>query len=198
MKLREFDALWRSEAIRFSGGQFRLAVESFDDACRDGAQGEEPVEDQRPVPPQALGDFLHRRKAAAQGSSAPRLEELPCPCRAGVVLEPLEFLAEQMGPDALEVVLQKLGELRGLVVREVLGPLEQAPAGTGESGLVAVPAQLGDLLPPHLVDRHVHVSHDAITLRYGFHMSLHTKRMPVRTSSVSTSKNFRRLCSVRS
>ena len=54
MKQREFDALWRSEAIRFSGGQFRLAVESFDDACRDGAQGEELVEDQRPVPPQAL------------------------------------------------------------------------------------------------------------------------------------------------
>jgi hypothetical protein len=38
----------------------------------------------------------------------------------------------------------------------------------------------------------------AITLRYGFHMSLQTKRMPVRTSSVSASKNFRRLCSVRS
>ena len=152
MKQREFDALWRSEAIRFSGGQFRLAVESFDDACRDGAQGEEPVEDQRPVPPQALGDFLHRRKAAAQGSSAPRLEELPCPCRAGVVPEPLEFLVEQMGPDAL-IVLQKLGELRGLVVREVLGPLEQAPAGTGESGLIAVPAQLGDVLPPHLYEK---------------------------------------------
>jgi len=47
MKQREFDALWRAEAIRFSGSQFRLAIESLDDACRDGAQGEEPVEDQR-------------------------------------------------------------------------------------------------------------------------------------------------------
>jgi len=100
MKQREFDPLWRPEAVRFSGGQFRLAVESLDDACRDGAQGEEPVEDQRPVPPQALGDFLHRRKPAAQGSSAPRLEELARPCRASVFPKPLELLAEQMGPDA--------------------------------------------------------------------------------------------------
>jgi len=51
MKQREFDALWRPEAVRFSGGQFRLAIESFDDARRDPAQGEEPVEDQRPMTP---------------------------------------------------------------------------------------------------------------------------------------------------
>jgi hypothetical protein len=33
------------------------------------------------VTPQALGDFLHRRKAAVQGPGASRLEELPRPCR---------------------------------------------------------------------------------------------------------------------
>ena len=108
MKQREFDALWRAEAIRFSGSQFRLAVESLDDACRDGAQGEEPVEDQRPVPPQTLGDFLHRRKPAAQGLSAPRIEELARPCRAGIRPKSLKLLAQQMGFDALEVVLKKL------------------------------------------------------------------------------------------
>ena len=59
MKQCKFDALWRAEAIRFSGCQFCFAVESLDDACRDAAQGEEPVEDERPVPPQALGLVQH-------------------------------------------------------------------------------------------------------------------------------------------
>jgi hypothetical protein len=160
MKQREFDALWCAEAIRFSGCQFPLAVDSLDSACRDGAQGEEPVDDRRPVPPRTLNDFLHWRKPAAQRLSARRLEELARPCRAGISPEPLELLEEQMGPDALEVVLQEVSELGGLVVGEVLGPLEQASAGTSEGSLVAIPAQLSELLPPHLVDRHVHVPHD--------------------------------------
>jgi len=84
MKQREFDAFWRSKAIRFSGGQFRLAVESLDNTCRDGAQGEKPVEDQRPVTPQALDDLLHRCKPTPESVGAPRLEELARPCRAGI------------------------------------------------------------------------------------------------------------------
>jgi hypothetical protein len=40
MKQREFDALRRPEVVRFSGGQFRLAVESLDNPRRDTAQGE--------------------------------------------------------------------------------------------------------------------------------------------------------------
>ncbi len=120
----------------------------------------EPVEDQQPVPPQAVGNFLQQRKPAAQGLISPRLEELARPCRASIFPGPPELLAEQMGPDALEVVLQELGELGGLVVGEVLGPLEQARAATGEGGLVSVPAQLGDLMPPQLVDCHVYVPHN--------------------------------------
>jgi hypothetical protein len=160
MKQREFDALWRPEAVHICGGQFRRAIESFDGARRDPAQGEEPVEDQRPMTPQAPGDFLHRPKATTEGSGAPRLKELPYPCRGGVVSVPLELLTEQVDPDAIEVVLQQLGKPRGLVVSEVLRPLEQAPARLGQCRLVAVVAQLGDLLPAHLVDRDVHVPHD--------------------------------------
>ena len=37
MKEREFDALSGSETIRFSGGQFRLAIETLDAARRDRA-----------------------------------------------------------------------------------------------------------------------------------------------------------------
>jgi hypothetical protein len=166
MKQSEFDALWCAEAIRFSGGQFPLAIESLDNACRDGAQGEEPVDDQRPVPPRTLNDFLHWSKPAAQRLSARRLEELARPCRAGISPEPLQLLEEKMGPDALEVVLQEVSEFGGLVVGEGLAPLEQAPAGPSEGSLVAIPAQLSELLPQHLVDRHVHVPHDVEAVEY--------------------------------
>lgn len=40
MKQREFDGRWRSEAILFPGGQFRLAVESLANTCRDNAESE--------------------------------------------------------------------------------------------------------------------------------------------------------------
>ena len=160
MKQREFDAFWRSEAIRFSGGQFHLAVESLDNPRRDTAQGEEPVEDQVPMTPQALRDLLHRREPAPHGLSAPGIEELPRPSRGCILPEPLKLFAQQVSPNALEVVLQQLGKPGGLVVREVLRSLEQTPAGLRERWLVAVPAQLSDFLPPHLVDRHVHVPHD--------------------------------------
>ena len=160
MKQREFDALRGPEAVRFSGGQFRLAVESLDNPRRDTAQGEKPVEDQVPMTPQALRDLLHRREPAPHGLSAPGIEELPRPSRGCILPEPLELFAQQVSPNALEVVLQQLGKPGGLVVREVLRSLEQTPAGLRERWLVAVPAQLSDLLPPHLVDRHVHVPHD--------------------------------------
>jgi hypothetical protein len=51
MKECDFDALRRPEAERFSGGQFCFAVESLDNARRDGAASPEPVEDQMPMTP---------------------------------------------------------------------------------------------------------------------------------------------------
>lgn len=56
MRQREFDAFRLSEPIRFCGGQFLLAVETLGNTCRYSAKGEEPVEDQRPMTPQALDD----------------------------------------------------------------------------------------------------------------------------------------------
>ncbi len=102
MKQREFDALWRAEAIRFSGGQFRLAVETLDSACRDAAQGEEPVEDQRLVSPQAPGDFLHRGDRV--GFAVPgdmRVQEQGLPwqpaCAAGAEAEAAHAAANPAG-----------------------------------------------------------------------------------------------------
>lgn len=39
-----------------------------------------------------------------------------------------------MGSDALKVVLRQLGPPRGMIVREVVRPLEQAPAGLEVGG----------------------------------------------------------------
>ena len=58
--------------------------------------------------PQASGDLLHRADPAAHGACTPGIEELHGPLGARVLPEPLEVLAEQMSPDALEVVLKKL------------------------------------------------------------------------------------------
>ena len=86
-----------------SGGQFCFADESLDNARRDGAASPEPVEDQMPMTPQALGDLLHRADPAAQGPGAQGIEGLHGPLGARVLPEPLEVLAEQMSPDAPEV-----------------------------------------------------------------------------------------------
>jgi|GEM_PF-2365034 len=47
MKQRKFDALRGAKAVRFSGGQFCLAIESLDNPRRDHAPGMEPVADER-------------------------------------------------------------------------------------------------------------------------------------------------------
>jgi len=56
VKQREFDALWGAKAVRFSDGQFRFAIESFDNAGGNRAPGVKPIEDQVPMtrerPPQ--------------------------------------------------------------------------------------------------------------------------------------------------
>lgn len=160
MKQREFNALRRPEGVRASHGEFRLAIRSLDNARRDPVQGEEPVDDQRSMPPQASGHLLHKRKPTAEGFGAPRVEELRRPSRGCVVPEPLTLLAEQMCPDALEVVPDQVGRPRGLVVRKFVGPLEHIPASLRERRLVLMTAQLGYPLPPHLIDCHVHAPHD--------------------------------------
>jgi hypothetical protein len=108
MKQRDFNAFRGSEAERFSGSQFHDAVQTLANTRRNGAFGPEPVEDQVPMTPQALGDLLHRREAAPHSSGTPAVKEPLSPSRVRVAPEPLEQFPEQMSPDALEVVLKKL------------------------------------------------------------------------------------------
>ena len=160
MKQRDFNAFRSPEAERFSGSQFHDAVQTLDNARRNGAFGPEPVENQVPMTPQALSHLLDRLQLAPHGTCAPRVKESPGPRRTHVIPELLEQLAEQMSPDALEVVLKEFLELDLLVVGEVLPPLQQAPSGLRQDRLVAVLLHLGRLGATHLVDRHVHVPHD--------------------------------------
>ena len=150
MKQGEFDALSGSEAIRFSGGQFRFAIKTLDDARRNRARGSKPVEDQVVMASQAPSDFLHRAKPTAHRFLAPGVEKLRCPLRAYVLPESLKVFAEQKGLDALEIVLHQIGELRGLAVGEILRPFEQTSPRLGEDRLPAVSLQLGDFLSSHL------------------------------------------------
>ena len=150
MKQGEFDALSGSEAIRFSGGQFRFAIKTLDDARRNRAAGPKPVEDQVVMASQAPSDFLHRAKPTAHHSFAPGVEELPGEYRVGELPESLKVFAEQKGLNALEIVLHQIGEPCGLAVGEILRPSEQTPPRLGEDRLPAVSLQLGDFLSSHL------------------------------------------------
>jgi hypothetical protein len=127
VKKGEFDALSGSEALRFSGGQFRFAIKTLDDARRNRARGSKPVEDQVVMALQAPSDFLHRAKATAHRFLAPGVEKLRCPLRVHALPESLKVFTEQTGLDALEIVLHQIGELRGLAVGEILRPFEQTP-----------------------------------------------------------------------
>jgi len=109
---------------------------------------------------QTAGDFPHRLKPTSEGAGAPGVEELSYPRRVYVSPEPPKVFAEQTGPDALEIVLQQLGELRGLVVGLILWSLEQAPPRLGENRLPAVSSQFGNFFSSHLIDCHVYVPHD--------------------------------------
>jgi hypothetical protein len=96
-----------------------------------------------PMTPQAPGDLLHRADPTTPGASAPCVEELHRPFEARVLPEPLEVLAEQMSPDALEVVFQDLLEPDFLMVCVLLRSLEQTPPGLCENRFVASAAEAG-------------------------------------------------------
>ena len=166
MKQGEFDTLSGSEAIRFSGGQFRFAIETLDDARRNRAAGPKPVEDQVVMASQAPSDFLHRFKATAHRFFAPRFEKLRCPLRVHALPESLKVFTEQKGLDALEIVLHQIGEPCGLAVGEILRPFEQTPPRLGEDRLPAVSSQLGNFLSSHLINGHVLVPHDVESIKH--------------------------------
>jgi len=53
------------------------------------------------------------------------------------------------------------------VVRKFFRPLEQTQPRLRERRLGPIPVQLGDLLPPHLIDCDVHVPHNMEAVEHG-------------------------------
>lgn len=144
----------------FSDYQFHLGVEPFDDARGVLLLGAKVVEDQVARGLQHPRLRLHRCDAATDGHVAPSVEELPCPEGRDVRPEVVEVLLEDVRARGAEVQPKESAEPTGLLLGQVARALEQAPARVLERHLVAVPAQLGGVLPTGFVDRLVEVSDD--------------------------------------
>jgi len=110
---------------------------------------------------QCANERLDGFEPRSHGSGAPFLQVPLGPVRALVVPEELEALLEQVGPDALEVVLENIGQFGPLPVGQVLLVLQEAVLGALEDFLiVSLPRQLFDLGGPDLVDGFSEVLHD--------------------------------------
>ena len=96
-----------AEPEGFSHGEFRCVVEALNGAAGNGALGSDPVEEQRPVPAQHLGDRLHRFAAGAHGLRAPAIEEAARPGGREVGPEELELLLQEVGAGGPKVVAEE-------------------------------------------------------------------------------------------
>src|SRR3989304_7385662 len=135
MRERGFERFVRAKAPGFSDGEFRVAVHALDDAECDLASRREPVEQERAVRAQGLGETLHGRQPGPHRAGAPLVEEPSCPGGALVGPETLERLLAQEGTDGSQGVAQDLAQLPALVDCLVLLALEEAPTRVLQDGL---------------------------------------------------------------
>ena len=73
--------------------------------------------------------------------------------------EPLEVLPEEIVPNGLQVEFQEFREANGLLLREILGTLEQRPSAVFEEIVLAVLLEGRYFLTPDLVDGLVELLH---------------------------------------
>ncbi len=98
---RDLDDAEDAKAIRFSGGQFQLVVETLDGAERDEFSGAKPVEDQAPMNAQRARNLLHRLDPRAHDAAAPGVQEPPGPASRRVVPEKLEVFFEASSTESV-------------------------------------------------------------------------------------------------
>jgi hypothetical protein len=135
-----------SESIGFSGSQFRFVVETLNNAAGELAFGAEPVQQQRSVPPQLTSHFLHGPDLRSHRSGTPSVQELARPIGRFIGPEQLKLFLQQVTPDCLQIVAQKLRQPGFLFRRQILWPFEQQPAAIGQYRLIALSLQLPSLL----------------------------------------------------
>jgi len=149
-----------AEAIRLSGGQFRLVIQALDGGGGNLAARPKPVEEQGAMAPQHADDLRHRLDLRSHDLDAPFIEKRPRPIDRPIRPEWLEGFPQQGGADGLEIVAHQVREPHALVGGAMLMSLEQNPAGLGQPGLPAAPPQIVDLRSPHVVDRRAHMLGD--------------------------------------
>jgi hypothetical protein len=86
--------------------------------------------------------------------------EVARPCRGRILPKALEFLADQIDLDVLDMLWQQPCEPHGRVVPAVLRPLEQALAELAECRGAFLATQLSDLLRRNLIDWFFLRAHD--------------------------------------
>src|SRR5437764_7833387 len=116
----EFRDSEASETVRFSDCYFCFVVQTFHGACRQ-ALGVEPVEHQRAMFPERLGDALEGLDLRSHYRRRPGIEELPGPSDRDVRPEPLEALFQQVTTHDSEVDPKQFPELFMLFFAQVLG-----------------------------------------------------------------------------
>lgn len=149
-----------SESIGFSGSQFRFVIETLNDAAGELAFRSKPVQQQRSVPPQLTGHFLHGLDPRLHRPGTPSVQELARPVGRSIGPEQLKLFLQQVTPDRLQIVAQKLRQPGLLFRRQILWSLEQQPAAVGQYRLIALSLQLPSLLGTYLVNRLAQVRHD--------------------------------------
>lgn len=96
----------------------------------------------------------------AHGPGAPRVKEPAGHPDIGEGPEPLEVLPEEIGPNGLQVEFQEFRETNGLLLREVLGTLEERSSAVFEEVVPAVLLEGRSFLAPDLVDGLAELLHD--------------------------------------
>ena len=94
----DFSGMVSPIAVRFSGGQFCLGVETLDNPTGKLFLGPEPVQQQRSMSPQHLGYFLHGVNLRAHGLGTPCIQKLSRPVRRDVRPEELELFLQKVTP----------------------------------------------------------------------------------------------------
>jgi hypothetical protein len=151
MQQSEFRNAGRAESVRLSRHQFQLVVHTFHGSCRNRTFGRKPVEQKWRMVAKAIGDFLQRFQVRPHDCRNPAVQELAGPCTATVIPELLKVLAHQIALHGPQVVSQQILQPNVLFRRQILRPLQNAPAGSCQHWLMAVPLESFHLVGPDLV-----------------------------------------------
>lgn len=128
----QFQKIITPETIGTLGDHLGLVIEPFDATEGDFPFCPKPVQQEPPVITEHFGYFLHGLQPGPHSAFAPVVQELACPARDGILPEPLEVLLQDIRPYGLQVAAQQIDKFIDLLVGEVGGTLQQAPAAMGQ------------------------------------------------------------------